>query len=624
MVLEGSLLWDWIGIKSNITMKNNTMNNKNIYANSLTDYQRWETREVQIGTLKLGGNNPIRLQSMSSVNPMDTEKNVAQAIRIIEAGGELVRFTAPAMRDAKNLENISAGIRAAGYNTPLVADIHFNPKAAMVAAEYVEKIRINPGNFAEPKGDKINYSEKEYIDALSQIEEVFGKLVDFCKEKNRAMRIGSNHGSLSQRIMDRYGDTPEGMVEAAMEYLRMAVKMNYFDIVLSMKASNIRVMVQAYRLLVNKMRNEDMNFPVHLGVTEAGEGEDGRIKSAAGIGALLEDGIGDTIRVSLTEEPEFEIPVAKIIADRYTNRKVKHGIKAIENNPLHPFEFSKRVSRDVMGIGGKNVPMVMEHDFCFKNTATDKLRIIKSHKWNTDEDGYPLFTFSDFVKAEKISSQANFVVMNLADFEDDWQEVLTKSKNIVLVFETKTEHSVAEHRRMFIELINNNIDFPVIIKKSYSAITEEEFQIYAAADFGALFVDGLGDGLWIEHDENISRQRMIDTALGILQAARSRISKTDYISCPSCGRTLYNIQETTARIREKTEHLVGLKIGIMGCIVNGPGEMADADYGYVGAGFNKINLYKGKEVMLKGIPEENAVERLIELIREHGDWMKPK
>ncbi len=599
------------------------MNNKNIYANSLTDYQRWETREVQIGTLKLGGNNPIRLQSMSSVDPMDTERNVAQAIRIIKAGGELVRFTAPAMRDAKNLENISAGIRAAGYDTPLVADIHFNPKAAMVAAEYVEKIRINPGNFAEPKGGKVNYSDEEYAEALGQIEKVFAMLVDFCKKRNRAMRIGSNHGSLSQRIMDRYGDTPEGMVEAAMEYLRMAVKMDYFDIVLSMKASNIRVMVQAYRLLVYKMRQENMNFPIHLGVTEAGEGEDGRIKSAAGIGALLEDGIGDTIRVSLTEEPEFEIPVAQIIANRYKNRKQNHGIKAIDYNPLHPFEYSKRASRDVVGIGGKNVPMVMEHDFYFENTATDKLRITDFTNWNTDADGFPLFTFTDFAKADKISSQANFVVMNLADFENNWQEVLSKSENIVLVFETKTEHSIAEHRRMFIELINHEIDFPVIIKKSYSAISEEEFQIFAAADLGALFVDGLGDGLWIEHDKNIPRQRMIDTALGILQAARSRITKTDYISCPSCGRTLYNIQETTARIREKTEHLVGLKIGIMGCIVNGPGEMADADYGYVGAGFNKINLYKGKEVMLKGIPEENAVERLIDLIREHGDWVEP-
>ena len=599
------------------------MNKTKIYASSLTDYQRWVTREVRIGNLKLGGNNPIRLQSMSSVDPMDTANNVAQAIRIIEAGGELVRFTAPAMRDAKNLENISTGIRDAGYDTPLVADIHFNPKAAMVSAEYVEKIRINPGNFAEPKGGKINYSKEEYTEALVQIEGVFAQLVDFCKTKNRAMRIGSNHGSLSQRIMDRYGDTPEGMVEAAMEYLRMAVRMDYLDIVLSMKASNIRVMVQAYRLLVYKMRNEGMNFPIHLGVTEAGEGEDGRIKSAAGIGALLEDGIGDTIRVSLTEEPEFEIPVAKIIANRYSNRKQNHGIKAIDHNPLHPFEYNKRVSRDVVGIGGKNVPMVMEYDFYFENSATDKLKIIASKEWKNDQQSFPLFSFNDFAKTKNISTQANFISMSLADFEGDWQSILSKSKNIVLVVETHTAHSMAEHRRMFIELINNNIDLPVIIKKSYIGLSEEEFQIFAATDLGALFVDGLGDGLWIEHDELIPRQRMIDTALGILQAARSRITKTDYISCPSCGRTLYNIQETTARIREKTEHLVGLKIGIMGCIVNGPGEMADADYGYVGAGFNKINLYKGKEVMRKGIPENNAVEILIELIKEHDDWKDP-
>ena len=597
--------------------------NKEIYANSLTEYQRWETRELQIGNLKMGGNNPIRLQSMSSVDPMDTENNVAQAIRIIEAGGELVRFTAPAMRDAENLKNIRAGIRAAGFDAPLVADIHYNPKAAMVAAEYVEKVRINPGNFAEPKGGKINYSNEEYSIALYEIEQVFVKLINFCKEKNRAIRIGSNHGSLSQRIMDRYGDTPEGMVEAAMEYLRMAVRMNYFNIVLSMKASNIRIMVQAYRLLVHKMRNEGMNFPIHLGVTEAGEGEDGRIKSAAGIGALLEDGIGDTIRVSLTEDPEFEIPVAKIIADHYQNRKVNHGIKAIDYNPLHPFEYSKRRSHEVANIGGKNVPIVIEHDLYYENKATDKLQIIDSKDWTKEENGFPLFSFEDFCKTDNFSSQANFVSMNLSNFEGNWQVVLSKRENIVLVFETKTEHSMAEHRRMFIELINADINLPVIIKKTYSGISEEEFQIYAAADLGALYVDGLGDGIWIEHDSNIPQQRMIDTSLGILQAARSRITKTDYISCPSCGRTLYNIQETTARIREKTDHLIGLKIGIMGCIVNGPGEMADADYGYVGAGFNKINLYKGKEVMRKGIPEENAVEELINLIREHGDWVAP-
>ena len=568
------------------------------YCESLTDYRPWKTREVLIGNLKLGGGNPIRLQSMSSKNPMDTEANVAQAIRIIEAGGELVRFTAPAMRDAENLKNIAAGIRAAGYDTPLVADIHFNPKAAMVAARYVEKIRINPGNFAEPKGSKVSFTEEEYADALKHIEEVFGELVRYCKQNGRAMRIGSNHGSLSQRIMDRYGDTPEGMVEAAMEYLRMAVKMNYYDIVLSMKSSNIRVMVQAYRLLVHKMIKEGMNFPIHLGVTEAGEGEDGRIKSAAGIGALLEDGIGDTIRVSLTEEPEYEIPVAKIIAGRYSRQARTFGIKAVDYNPLHPFEYQKRQSVEVNGIGGKNVPVVVGHDLEISSIPFSQL----------DKSG---------------SEEIRFVEIRLADMIDDWADILQSAKNIVLVSVAETNHRMAEHRRIFMELINQKIDFPVIIKNSYTGLSKEEFQIYAAIDFGALFVDGLGDGIWIEHERQIDRQYMVDTALGILQSARARISKTDYISCPSCGRTLYNIQETTARIREKTAHLVGLKIGIMGCIVNGPGEMADADYGYVGAGPGKINLYKGKEVMRKSIPESEAVEQLIELIKEYGDWVEP-
>ena len=599
------------------------MKNNNEYCNSLTEYSRWETREVLIGNLKLGGNNPIRLQSMSSIAPMDTQANVEQAFRIIEAGGELVRFTAPAIKDAENLKNIHEGIRKGGYTTPLVADIHFNPKAAMTAALYVEKVRINPGNYAEPKGNKVNYTESEYLDALSSIETVFGELIQLCKEKTRAIRIGSNHGSLSQRIMDRYGDTPEGMVEAAMEYLRMAVKMNFLDIVLSMKASNIRVMVQAYRLLVHKMRNENMNFPIHLGVTEAGEGEDGRIKSAAGIGALLEDGIGDTIRVSLTEDPEFEIPVARIIQQHYEKRAKQHNIKPIDKNPLNPFEFNKRETKSIGSIGGKNAPIVVEHDYNYKNTSTDKLRIVPLENWTSDIVGYPLFKFNEFKAASKFSSQLNFVSITLGDMDEDWVQHFNKCDNIVLVLETRTLHSMAELRRMFIELINANIDFPAIIKKKYQGVSEEEFQIYAAADIGGLFVDGLGDGIWIEHDANISHEKMVNTALGILQAARSRITKTDYISCPSCGRTLYNIQETTARIREKTEHLVGLKIGIMGCIVNGPGEMADADYGYVGAGFNKINLYKGKEVMRKGIPEVEAVESLVELIKDHGDWIEP-
>jgi (E)-4-hydroxy-3-methylbut-2-enyl-diphosphate synthase len=574
--------------------------NKYSYCESLTEYKRWQSREVRIGSLLMGADNPVRLQSMSNVDPRDAQGNIEQAIRIIEAGGELVRFTAPSGRDAEVLKEISAGIRAAGYDTPLVADIHFNPGAAMVAARFVEKIRINPGNFAEPKDDKVNFSEKEYAEALAHIEQVFGKLVDYCKQHRRAMRIGSNHGSLSQRIMDRYGDTPLGMVEAAMEYLRMAVKMEYYDIVLSMKASNIRVMVQAYRLLVHKMMAEGMNFPIHLGVTEAGEGEDGRIKSAAGIGALLEDGIGDTIRVSLTEDPELEIPVARIIAGRYAARAQKHDIPPLTDYPINPFEYNKRPAREVAGIGGKNVPVVIGYDI----------------------EDIKLMSFAEF-KRRKDLAEPLFVDFGLADMKGDWAVLLKQNPDVILVSRAETEHRMAEHRRIFVELIKRGIDCPVVIKNRYSGLTQEEFQIHAAADFGGLLVDGLGDGIWLEHDAAISHQFMVDTALGILQAARARITKTDFISCPSCGRTLFNIQEATARIRAKTSHLTGLKIGIMGCIVNGPGEMADADYGYVGAGSGKINLYKGKEVVRKGIPEADAVDELIELIREHGDWVEP-
>ena len=572
---------------------------KNKYNESLTSYQRWKTREVRIGKLLLGGNQPIRLQSMSNVDPKDARRNIEQALRIIQAGGELVRFTAPSSKDAEVLKEISAGIRAAGYDTPLVADIHFNPGAAMVAAKYVEKVRINPGNFAEPKGGKVNFSEADYAEALQHIEKVFGELVNYCKAKGRAMRIGSNHGSLSQRIMDRYGDTPLGMVEAAMEYLRMAVKMDYYDIVLSMKASNIRVMVQAYRLLVHKMMEEGMNFPIHLGVTEAGEGEDGRIKSAAGIGALLEDGIGDTIRVSLTEDPEFEIPVARMIAARYEKRKPE-ALPEIAHYPINPFEYTKRKSIEVNGIGGKNVPLVVGHDLEIK-----------------DEE------ICDLKDIDQAGASIKYVRIRPEDTGGQTFDKLKGRDNLVLISTNENTARMAAHRRVFVELVNQGIDLPVLIKNDYLDTNKEQFQIDAAADLGGLFVDGLGDGVWLEHDASIPRQFMIDTALGILQAARARITKTDYISCPSCGRTLFNIQEATARIREKTAHLVGLKIGVMGCIVNGPGEMADADYGYVGAGSGKINLYKGKEVVRKGIPEAEAVDQLIELIKEHGDWKEP-
>jgi (E)-4-hydroxy-3-methylbut-2-enyl-diphosphate synthase len=594
------------------------------YCEDLGSYKKWETREIHIGDLKLGGNNPVRLQSMSSKNPMDTQANVEQAIRIIEAGGELVRFTAPTVKDAENIGNISKSLHKKGYNTPLVADIHFNPKAAMVAADFVEKVRVNPGNFAEVSKTKINYTEEEYENALLKIETKFVELIDKCKKLNRAIRIGSNHGSLSQRVMDRYGDTPEGMVEAAMEFLRIAVKHNFYDIVLSMKSSNIRVMVQAYRLLAARMREEDMNFPLHLGVTEAGEGEDGRIKSAAGIGTLLEDGLGDTIRVSLTEEPEFEIPVAKAIADRYKIRK-QQQLFNITELPYSPFEFTKRESKSTNFIGGRNEMPVIGLDWIYSDEYcnSDKKQIIPFANWNKDQKlSFPIIDLQNYI-SQKDSIDMAFVEITSDDFVSGSIEKLTGKENIVLVINEVSEFSTHAFRYSYVKLLENNYSFPVILRRKYTGLSEIELQLYAAIDFGSLLVDGFGDGIWLETDADISQERLNDISLGILQASRARISKTEFISCPSCGRTLFNIQEATTTIRKRTSHLKGLKIAVMGCIVNGPGEMADADYGYVGAGHHKINLYKGKEVIEKGIAEDAAVDALIDLIKSHGDWVEP-
>ncbi len=595
-----------------------------VYCEDFGGYQPWKTREIIIGKLKLGGNNPIRLQSMSSKSPMDTEENVEQAIRIIKAGGELVRFTAPTIKDADNLGNISKLLKEKGFDTPLVADIHFNPKAALIAADFVEKVRVNPGNFAEVSKSKINYTEEDYQNALDSIEVKFVELIDKCKKLNRAIRIGSNHGSLSQRIMDRYGDTPEGMVEAAMEFLRIAVKHNFYEIVLSMKSSNIRVMVQAYRLLVARMREEEMNFPLHLGVTEAGEGEDGRIKSAAGIGALLEDGLGDTIRVSLTEEPELEIPVAKAIANRYKNRSPKH-IFNITKLTYNPYEFEKRNTKDVSNIGGKNEMPVVGLDWIYNTEYQNntKNQIIPFEKWNKNQKySLPIIDLENYL-IKKDNIETAFVEISSSDFTNNNIDKLSGKESIILVLKEESEFSTHAFRYAYVKLMKKKLNFPVILRRHYSEVSELELQLYAAIDFGALLVDGFGDGIWLESDTDISQTRLNDIALGILQASRARISKTEFISCPSCGRTLYNIQEATAKIREKTSHLKGLKIAIMGCIVNGPGEMADADYGYVGAGFNKINLYKGKEVIEKGIAEAKAVEALIDLIKSHGDWVEP-
>ncbi|MBN8695501.1 MAG: (E)-4-hydroxy-3-methylbut-2-enyl-diphosphate synthase [Bacteroidetes bacterium] len=634
----------------------------NLYCNSLTSYSRYKSRVVTIGDVPLGGDNPIRIQSMTTTDTMDTMATVEQSIRMIEAGCEYVRITAPSLKEAQNLENIKNELRKRGYKTPLVADIHFTPNAAELAARIVEKVRVNPGNYADKKKfETIDYTDSEYVAELERIRERFTPLVKICKEYGTAMRIGTNHGSLSDRILSRYGDTPLGMVESAMEFLRIAEENNYYNIVLSMKASNTQVMVQAYRLLVKTMQENNMNYPLHLGVTEAGDGEDGRIKSAVGIGTLLEDGIGDTIRVSLTEDPEFEIPVAKNLVERYSNRSKHTSIPEIQTLPYDPYDHQRRKTSEVINIGSGNVPRVvadlsakqnitpasffafgynysvpmdkwnlsdMACDYIFVgNNKVDfqipgTLGLIYDHQvWHTLENKirtYPLFSLVDYQLSKHRSSELNFVSVSIADISN--LDLLKLDVTVVLVLETDNQHGMAEQRRVFVELMNKGISNPVIIKRTYKELGPEKFQLQASTDVGALLLDGMGDGVWLRADVN--DQMINSTAFGILQATRSRISKTEYISCPSCGRTLFDLQETTAKIRKRTDHLKGVKIGIMGCIVNGPGEMADADYGYVGTGVGKITLYKGREVVERNINSEKAVDALVELIKKHGDWVE--
>jgi (E)-4-hydroxy-3-methylbut-2-enyl-diphosphate synthase len=666
-----------------------------LYCNSLTHYSRYITREVKAGDLGIGGNNPIRIQSMTTTDTMNTLATVEQSIRMIEAGCELVRITAPSMNEAKNLKNIKDELLRRGYKIPLCADIHFTPNAAEAAARIVEKVRVNPGNYADKKKfEHIEYTDAAYDSELNRIRDRFIPLIKICKEYGTAMRIGTNHGSLSDRVLSRYGDTPTGMVESAMEFLRICESENYFSIVLSMKSSNPQVMVQAYRLLIMKMQEEGMNYPLHLGVTEAGEGEDGRIKSAVGIGTLLEDGIGDTIRVSLTEEPELEIPVAKELVERYVNReKLQKPILAVESltstvdnvtelrttdsEPFYsPFEHRRRHTHEVLNIGGHNVPRVIS-DFSDRDkispatllsvgynysAALDKWNLsdqacdyiftgdkmldfeipgtlgvmVNYETWKINSDReryYPVFTLKEFLNADKKSGELNFVSIECrAVPASAFIQMLKQdqhNKNTVLIFETSNEHGMAEQRRMFVEMLEHEINIPVIVKRNYHDISEEQLQLYSSTDVGALLIDGFGDGVWInknhpdKHREEIRNQKFINSlSFGILQATRTRISKTEYISCPSCGRTLFDLQETTAKIRSRTDHLKGIKIGIMGCIVNGPGEMADADYGYVGTGVGKITLYKGKEIVQRNIDSDKAVGALIDLIKLHGDWIE--
>ena len=686
------------------------------YCNSLDSYSRFVTREVTIGHIAMGANNPIRIQSMTTTDTMDTIGTVEQTIRMVEAGCEYVRITAPSVKEAKNLALIKKELLARGYNVPLIADIHFTPNAAEEAARIVEKVRINPGNYADKKRfENFEYTETEYKAELERIYNKFAPLVKVCKEYGTAMRIGTNHGSLSDRIMSHYGDTPRGMVESAMEFMRMCEDLNYYNLVISMKSSNPQVMVQAYRLLVETMVKEGMNYPLHLGVTEAGDGEDGRIKSAVGIGALLEDGLGDTIRVSLTEDPEFEAPVAIALADRYKDRElspdsnrvnsyqlsgnkqelavgsyqlsdnsqpttdnsqqITDNSQQITNNSHNPYEYEKRhtnelntfigghqVPRVIIDISGKNLkdPSILADVGYLYSSLLDKYNMAEQSTdfvyladelpsfsfpgnlkqlynystWKTLADKsncHPYYSLKEFVSSKDHDLALNLVSISNQDLDTELFRDLPINNTLVFVLETSAVCGLQDQRNAFFKLMEMGLGIPVIIKRKYSLKDQDstvlpndsDFQLYAATDLGGLLLDGFGDGIWADASD-ISTKTILSTSFGILQATRSRISKTEYISCPSCGRTLFDLQITTQMIRSRTDHLKGLKIGIMGCIVNGPGEMADADYGYVGTGPGKITLYRGKEVVKKNVNTENALDELIGIIRGDGNWIDPE
>lgn len=659
----------------------------NSYCESYNSYKRLRTRQVTIGDLIIGSGNPVRIQTMTTTDTMDTAATVEQTIRCIEAGAELVRITAPSKKEAENLKNIKDALRARGYTTPLVADIHFTPNAAEIAARIVEKVRINPGNYVDKKKfEQIEYTDAEYLEEMERIRERFTPLVRICKDHGTAMRIGTNHGSLSDRIMSRYGDTAIGMVESAMEFLRIARDADYHNIILSMKSSNPLVMVQAYRLLILHMQEEFGEcYPLHLGVTEAGDGEDGRIKSAIGIGSLMEDGIGDTIRVSLTEDPEFEIPVCKDLVARYSSFETADENSEPEEltAAYSPFEYRRRKTFAIKNIGGKNVPVVftdlMNDDlitasalqsagykydgindkWAISDSAADYVytadKAIDFHlpgtlsvvcnydRWltiDTDAEKYfPLFSSEQFLAGTKKHDTLNFISVCIDGDNTSLTDQIRYDETVVLCIYSAAKNAMQKMRSFINTLIKNEINCPVIIAVESIDESIDAHLIGFSATAGGLLLDGMGDGIWLINDpskintEKVSGRTYLvaennlqflnNTSFSILQAVRTRISKTEYISCPSCGRTLFDLQETTAKIRQVTNHLKGLKIAIMGCIVNGPGEMADADFGYVGSGPGKITLYRGKEVMKRNIDSEVAVDELISLLKENNVWLEP-
>ena len=610
----------------------------------LFNYRRRSSSPVQVGDLQIGGDAPIRIQSMTTTNTNDTEACVEQAEKIIKAGGELVRLTTQGRREAENLKNINAQLRADGFNTPLVADVHFNANVADVAALYAEKVRVNPGNYVDPARvfKKIEYTDTEYADELKKLEDRFVPFLNICKEHHTAVRIGVNHGSLSDRIMSRYGDTPEGIVESCMEFLRICKKEQFDNVVISIKASNTVIMVRTVRLLVDEMDRNDMHYPLHLGVTEAGEGEDGRIKSAVGIGALLADGIGDTVRVSLSEEPEAEIPVARHLVDYITKHEGHLMVPATASPDFNWLRPERRKTRAAGGIGGSNVPVVIaslpngqtaidaefgadttpDYIYCGSSLPANRKEgqkyIVDFNAYTGAKDTYPIFPYNATPFISSVKADVKFLVLQLGAPSEEYLACLKAHPEVVVIAVSNQQNKLGEQRALTHELWINGLFNPVVFAQMYrhSAQEKADFQLEAAADMGALMIDGLCDGIWLMNDGDINVRDVADTSFAILQAARLRTSKTEYISCPGCGRTLYDLRSTIAKIKAATAHMKGLKIGIMGCIVNGPGEMADADYGYVGAGPGKISLYKQKMCVEKAIPESEAVEHLLRFIEE--------
>lgn len=610
------------------------------------NYKKRLSSETRIGDTPMGGISPVRIQSMTNTNTNDTEASAEQVIRIVEAGADYVRLTAQGVREAENLRNIKDVVRSKGYNTPLIADIHFNPRAAEAAARIVEKVRINPGNFVDrvKTFETFEYTDEEYAQEIAKIRSKLIPLLDICKEHKTAIRIGVNHGSLSDRIMSRYGDTPEGMVESCMEFLHICIDENFRDIVISMKTSNTVVMSKAVRLLIDRMEKEGLNFPLHLGVTEAGDGEDGRIKSAVGIGSLLSDGIGDTIRVSLSEDPEFEIPVARKLVQYIAERENHPEIKAVVSDKFSPFSTDRRETYAVGNIGGDHQPIVISDrsqgnfelnshflpDYIYVGDSLPLIApraipsIIDIEGWKGEKNTYPLFRKSNYKGIANNESEIKFLQISYPELDNEVVSLLKKDKSIVVILTTDHINGVGEQRAFIHTLLNNDCDTPVIPHRHYAENEAEDLQIKAATDFGTLYLDGFGNGIMLENKGNIPLKDIDAYMFGILQASRIRTSKTEYISCPSCGRTLFDLQTTVALVKTATSHLTHLKIGVMGCIVNGPGEMADADYGYVGAERGKISLYKRKNLIEKNIPSEEAVERLVQLIKDNGDWIDPE